>query len=405
MKERRCTMTRRVPSNTAGILAAAFARLCALALAVSAGVATSLTASSTALGAASLTVELITWDVIGLDSNSPADGPDTFPVGVRVCNGGDSDAAGVRADFVWDSNNAHIALEDLPYIEIGSIAAATCQDVYFNVVVQKVSAAFGTTRAYHIEIRGDGVATVSTSQPRELYVESLVSQERNHVDAITGPGGTPPATTVHVGNIYSYELHGGTATNGYEQLEVFLSFPNAIFRVLSVGAVYTGPAGGTNDSVYADACGWDALPTSATYLSCVGPEMWSSGKAGGDIVITYRVLVVATGEGTIDGLIHDFSGSSFHYNADIGEDSIIITSLLDQSTTTTAAPATSTSTTLATPMTLPTVFRGVETTLPTPTTDLPETGLGRSSLTIGIIAMLLVTAGVLLRRASTVRAR
>jgi hypothetical protein len=120
-------------------------------------------------------------------------------------------------------------------------------------------------------------------------------------------------------------------------------------------------------------------------------------------VITYRVLVVATGVATVDGLIYDFSGSSFHYNADIGRDSITITSLLDQSTTTTAAPTTSTPTTLATPATVPTVFRGVETTLPTPTPDLPETGVSRSSLTICVLALLLVAIGIVLRRLSLCR--
>ncbi len=36
--------------------------------------------------AAGITVTPITWDVVGLDSNAPATGPDVFPVGARVCN-------------------------------------------------------------------------------------------------------------------------------------------------------------------------------------------------------------------------------------------------------------------------------------------------------------------------------
>ena len=35
---------------------------------------------------ATLTVTPITWNVVGLDSNSPASGPRHFPVGARVCS-------------------------------------------------------------------------------------------------------------------------------------------------------------------------------------------------------------------------------------------------------------------------------------------------------------------------------
>jgi hypothetical protein len=39
-----------------------------------------------ARAAANLTIRPITWNVIGLDSNRPADGPNTYAVGARVCN-------------------------------------------------------------------------------------------------------------------------------------------------------------------------------------------------------------------------------------------------------------------------------------------------------------------------------
>jgi len=55
-----------------------------------------------------LTIEPITWNVVGLDSNNVTVGPNTFPVGVRVCNSGDDPATNVIADFVWDSSDAYI---------------------------------------------------------------------------------------------------------------------------------------------------------------------------------------------------------------------------------------------------------------------------------------------------------
>jgi hypothetical protein len=62
----------------------------------------------TVYAAANLTVTPITWNIIGLDSNKVTDGPNHFPIGVRVCNTGDATAMGVTADFVWDSTNAYI---------------------------------------------------------------------------------------------------------------------------------------------------------------------------------------------------------------------------------------------------------------------------------------------------------
>ena len=46
-----------------------------------------------ASAAANLTVTPLTWNVIGLDSNSPTSGPYRFPVGARVCNSGTTAAA------------------------------------------------------------------------------------------------------------------------------------------------------------------------------------------------------------------------------------------------------------------------------------------------------------------------
>ena len=41
-----------------------------------------------AAAAASLTIEPITWNVIGLDSNDVTSGPNQFLVGARICNTG-----------------------------------------------------------------------------------------------------------------------------------------------------------------------------------------------------------------------------------------------------------------------------------------------------------------------------
>ena len=45
--------------------------------------------------------------------------------------------------------------------------------------------------------------------------------------------------TLMVGNTYTIELAGYTATQGYNQLESFINFPNTIFQILSVSTTYS----------------------------------------------------------------------------------------------------------------------------------------------------------------------
>lgn len=68
-----------------------------------------------------------------------------------------------------------------------------------------------------------------------------------------------------------------------------------------------------HDRLYADVCLWDNNPNSPNYRNCLG-----DGKAGGTIATTYTVRII-TGGGTsqsLNSLIHDFSGASYHYNSD-----------------------------------------------------------------------------------------
>ena len=276
---------------------------------------------------AELSVERITWNVVGLDSNKPAtDGPDTFPVGVRVCNivGGET-ATDVTADFVWEEFPA------APWIDLvggspssisrTSLDGGECADFYFNVEIVRDKDAQDTSRNYRIDVSSNETTTISTPADYELFIESLVEQNRNSIDSIVGP------TTVYVGKTYTYVLSADTATNGYEQIESFLDFPNYIFQIESVAVTYTAPPGGTGDSMYEDACTWDPDPGSPTYNSCL-----STGKAGGTVVSTYEVTILAGGGPTdVTGLIYDFSGSSFHYNTDFGGTVISVTSFDEDS--------------------------------------------------------------------------
>ena len=266
-----------------------------------------------ALASPALSVTSITWNVIGLDSNNVTVGPNQFPVGVRACNTGSSDATNVTGTFVWDSANANIALAEPAVRSIGTLAAGACRDVYYTAVVTRTAAAYDTARRYHVAVTADSLAAVSSPTPRELRIEHLVSQARNAFISLSGPA------SVRVGDTVSYTVATKTATNGYEQLVAATMFPPSMFDTVSTVSTYSAPAGATNTRLYADACGWDAVPTSGTYLSCIGPQGYSGGKAGGNPIVTvYTVTVIAAGTATVGTVIYDFSGSSYHYNSDFG---------------------------------------------------------------------------------------
>jgi uncharacterized repeat protein (TIGR01451 family) len=286
---------------------------------------------ASAFADASLSITPITWNIIGLDSNNVNVGPNHFPVGARVCNTGDAPATNVTSAFVWDSANPLInlrpgTLTDFNASPVPSLAPSACHDFYYEVEVTRNPAAYDTTRRYHITATADTLGTVSTPTPRELYVEHLVSQARNHVTDVKLNGVSVPnggTMTLVVGQTYTIDLVGSTATNGYEQLESFINFPNTIFQVLSVSTTYTADTSpfvnNPNDKLYGDACRWENDPNSPNYRSCR-----DVGKVGGGVVVTYQVRILQVPNAPLvnpeplSTLLYDFSGSSFHYNSDFG---------------------------------------------------------------------------------------
>ena len=287
-----------------------------------------------AFAATTLTVTPISWNIVGLDSNNVNVGPNDFPVGARVCNTGAAVAVNVTATFVWDSANALINIRPgtNTALSVSSLAIGACTDFYFEVEVTRNPAAYDTTRRYHIAVTADGGAsTGSTPTPRELYVEHLISQNRNTVSDIQYGLTIPTLTSVAgggtmsllVGQTYFIRIVGATATQGYEQIESFITIPNTIFQIRSVAATYSAESSPAlvppYDKLYGDACVWENDPNSPNYRACNGV-----GKAGGNITVTYQVTILQAPSAplvnpqALSTLIYDFSGSSYHYNSDFG---------------------------------------------------------------------------------------
>jgi LPXTG-site transpeptidase (sortase) family protein len=308
-----------------------------------------------AQAAGELTVTPITWNVVGLDSNDTSAGPNLFPVGVRVCNATSATITNITPSFAWATdatsaaNASFIYLRpgsygtSIPYPTIPTLAAGACTDVYYEVEINRNQVggvyAYDKTRRYTISVSGtynSGTVTATSPAPREIYVEHLISQNRNatfSVELDSGSGFVPvPAggtMALMVGNTYNIKLIGNTATQGYEQIESFINFDNTIFKINHISTTYTADAGTDNTppyqastKLYADGCTWVNDPNSPLYRSCL-----STGKYGGTVTTTYNVTIVS-GAGvteTLKSLIYDFSGSSYHYNADTTAAARIVT--------------------------------------------------------------------------------
>ena len=342
-----------------------------------------------ASGAPILTITPLSWGVIGLDSNNVNVGPNTFQAGARVCNTGDATASNLTATFNWTTTNSYINLSPgtASTLTRASLAAGACTDFYFNITVTRTASAQNTTRGYDISASATGVGTVSTPANRELFVELILSQNRNTLSTITGP------TVVTVGSTVNYTVTGGTATQGYEQLVFSTYFSNSIFQILNVAQSYSAPPNATNDREYADACGWDPVVGSPTYRSCIGPPNYTGGKAGGQVISSvYTVKVIGTGSQNLIAVILDFSGSSYHYNSDYGDIVLAVTAVgatptPTSTSTATAVPtststATSTNTATATETTTPTSSATVTPT-PTSTATYTSTPTSTPSGTVG----------------------
>ena len=269
-----------------------------------------------------LTITPIGWNVVGLDHNDVTDGPDSFPVGGRVCNTGSDSVTNLTVDWVWDSADTYINLTGFSQYTQASLAAGACRDVYFNVQVTRNAAAYDNSRDFHITADADVVSAVSTPTPREIYVEHLVSQNRNEVNSwtLSNTAGCDPATgVVYIGSTCTATIVSKTATGGYEQLVNAYYFNNSIFRIESLSSTYSVPSGHVNTQMYADACGWENNPSDPDYLSCLDTDPIPGGKAGGNPITTVvNFTVIGTGAQTLTGIIYDYSGSSFHYNSDSG---------------------------------------------------------------------------------------
>jgi len=331
------------------------------------------------------------WDQIGLDSNKPyspyLEGPNEYAKGVRVCNPNPQPVTNVTVTWVWEQTPI-----PSPYIYLqpgsanpltwSSLAAGACVDAYFNIEVDRETiisgkpAAWETFSRYRIDatayypfesvqlgttttqncydiVPGSGTTTCGTGPYdgfRQIFVEKIQSQSRNHVHWIrymnvTAAGSNPPSyactngslgpATVYVGYTYYFCLESDTATNGYQTLTTYVNLKNTIFQTVAVAAVYSAPPTkgpvtrsatwgdgyAEGDQIFEDACQLTPNPYDVDYRT--NGTCQKADKVGGtvEMVFTVKILAITVAPDrpvTASALIYDNSGASWHYNADFG---------------------------------------------------------------------------------------
>ena len=264
-------------------------------------------------------------------------------------------------------------------IVFASLAPNACSDAYFNLEIDRTkcpansnkACAWDTSRRYHIEATAldDLSASLPTTYTprcfvdaatcgtgpydgyRQIYVEKIQSQARNSVNWIKyvnkipadlngGPtyacsnGNAGPAT-VYIGQTYYFCLQSDTAPNGYESMTTYINLKNTIFQLQGVTSIYSSPPtlGPYNrsttwgdgltkgDQIFENACQLTPNPYSVRYRSNGNPPTCQTAdKVGGTVqmVFTVKILASSGGPTVANGLIYDFSGASWHYNADYG---------------------------------------------------------------------------------------
>lgn len=267
-----------------------------------------------------LSAEIVSWEIIGLDSNEPAtSAPEIFMVQVKVTNTGSETATGVAATLTLTSPDcggvACVTVASNPTYTIGSLAPGETRDAFWTVKIAKTSAAFGTSTLVDVSVTADNAPTVSATQAgrdpapcgnastpgNTLFVEDLISQNRNNVISYTVSPGVQLADgswEVIEGSDFTVTVAAHTATV-FSEISVPATIdPSGVLSPTSVLITFTQGTASDDDIYTLD--------------------------AGGEVLAEYRYRASNLGTIQLAQLIYDCSGNSFHYNTDYLSNSITI---------------------------------------------------------------------------------
>ncbi len=251
-----------------------------------------------------VTVSVLSWNTIGVDSNKPVStGPHQFVIQARVTNNTGSSITNVSAIFALGSGTSYITTLGPLTQNIGTLANNSSADVFFQVVItpppspdSPSNAVYGTSRNYTVTADyTDNSGAQVASYSNTLTILGLNSQNRNSILSTT-----VSPSTITVGGTFTVTVTSKTTGGGnFTNVSVPMMFDPNVAQMIGDVTTYQIPAGTTLDSFYDQ-------------------------NVGGDIQSVFTFKALAAGTSNFYWLIYDQSGGSYHYNSDYGQ-AIIIT--------------------------------------------------------------------------------
>jgi uncharacterized repeat protein (TIGR01451 family) len=234
-----------------------------------------------------VTVEIKSWDVIGIDANKPTtEGPNQSIVQARICNTGSFNATNVTANFTWDSstNQEYIFLHpnEQTVKNLGTIQPDECNDVFFVVEMKRDKNAKDKTRSYTINVTSDNSNSPNARQT--LTVKGLIEQSQNQVIYVNISNTAPQICThfeVYVWANSTRNLDGAGWPVGYDP---------GVIELVNV-----------------------TINTDGTLIR---HDLYNTSNISKtDSYITYTFHAIGPGTTNINPLIQDHVGANYQYNA------------------------------------------------------------------------------------------
>ena len=247
-----------------------------------------------------LNVTIGSWERAGLDSNNVNVGPNQTLVQVRVENNDTTDAHDVNVAFSWDDtpspNFINLAPGESLVKNLGTITPGEVKYAFFLVEITRDDGIY-PAGAYHqnrpLTITTAGSDTPTYTNPSYIFVDHLISQNRNRIISIV-TSNTNPAP----GELFTVTVTGQTASATYDTVTMpLINYDPTSIQPLEVITTY---GASITDLLKID------NPNTTNFVS-----VW-----------TFRAL--DEGVQTLYSYIHDWSGVSDHYNSDFGDQVVVI---------------------------------------------------------------------------------
>ncbi len=125
-----------------------------------------------------LTVEIVSWDIIGIDKNFPGiTGPNTTAIQASICNNGSSTATNVTINFTWNSTTnsqyIYLASGEQAVKNLGTLEPGNCTDVFFLVGMLRNITTKDKSRTYTLTVTSNQSNPETASQT--LTVKGLAA--------------------------------------------------------------------------------------------------------------------------------------------------------------------------------------------------------------------------------------